>query len=62
MLPLPLVALRDLEGGGLCVNTITPGYTMTEASKTLFDPETFAGVKQRVLDRQIIKRARNRRT
>ena len=48
---------RELTGTGINVNTITPGYTMTEASKTLVDPETFAGFKQRVLDRQIIKRS-----
>jgi 3-oxoacyl-[acyl-carrier protein] reductase len=30
---------------------------MTEASKSLVDPETFGGYKQRVLDRQIIKRS-----
>ncbi len=40
---------RELTGTGINVNTITPGYTMTEASKTLVDPETFAGFKQRVL-------------
>ena len=48
---------RELTGTGINVNTITPGYTMTEASKTLVDPETFAGFKQRVLERQIIKRS-----
>jgi 3-oxoacyl-[acyl-carrier protein] reductase len=48
---------RELSGTGINVNTITPGYTMTEASKTLVDPETFAGFKQRVLGKQIIKRS-----
>jgi len=48
---------RELSGTGINVNTITPGYTLTEASKTLMDPEAFKGFRQRVLDRQIIKRS-----
>jgi NAD(P)-dependent dehydrogenase (short-subunit alcohol dehydrogenase family) len=48
---------RELTGTGINVNTITPGFTMTEASKTLVDPETFAGLKQQMLSRQIIKRS-----
>ena len=48
---------RELTNTGINVNTITPGFTMTEASRTLMDPEGFAGFKQRVLERQIIKRS-----
>jgi 3-oxoacyl-[acyl-carrier protein] reductase len=48
---------RELTGTGINVNAITPGYTMTEASKSLADPESVQTLKQRVLERQIIKRS-----
>jgi NAD(P)-dependent dehydrogenase (short-subunit alcohol dehydrogenase family) len=47
---------RELAGTGINVNTITPGYTMTEAALNIADPETVASFKRQLLDMQIIKR------
>jgi 3-oxoacyl-[acyl-carrier protein] reductase len=47
---------RELAGTGITVNTITPGYTMTEAAQGLADPETVARLRAWVVDQQIIKR------
>jgi NAD(P)-dependent dehydrogenase (short-subunit alcohol dehydrogenase family) len=47
---------RELAGTGIAVNTITPGYTMTEAAQGLADPETVARLRAWVVDQQIIKR------
>jgi NAD(P)-dependent dehydrogenase (short-subunit alcohol dehydrogenase family) len=47
---------RELAGTGITVNTITPGYTMTEAAQAIADPETVAQIRAWVVDRQIIKR------
>jgi NAD(P)-dependent dehydrogenase (short-subunit alcohol dehydrogenase family) len=47
---------RELSGTGIHVNTITPGYTRTEAAQGLADPETVASIREWVLDQQIIKR------
>jgi NAD(P)-dependent dehydrogenase (short-subunit alcohol dehydrogenase family) len=47
---------RELSGTGITVNTITPGYTMTEAAQGLADPETVARLRAWVVDQQIIKR------
>jgi NAD(P)-dependent dehydrogenase (short-subunit alcohol dehydrogenase family) len=48
---------RELSGTGINVNTLTPGFTMTDASKTLADRESFETLKQQILDLQIIKRS-----
>jgi len=47
---------RELSGTGITVNTITPGYTRTEAAQGIADPETVARIRAWVLDQQIIKR------
>jgi 3-oxoacyl-[acyl-carrier protein] reductase len=47
---------RELSDTGINVNTITPGYTRTEAAQGLADPETVAHIREWVLDQQIIKR------
>jgi 3-oxoacyl-[acyl-carrier protein] reductase len=47
---------RELAGTGINVNTITPGYTMTEAAQGIADPETVAGLRAWVVEQQIIKR------
>jgi NAD(P)-dependent dehydrogenase (short-subunit alcohol dehydrogenase family) len=41
---------RELSGIGIHVNTITPGYTRTEAAQGLADPETVARIQEWVLD------------
>lgn len=48
---------RELSGTGIAVNTITPGYTQTEAAQGLAEPETVARIGAWVLDQQIIKRS-----
>ena len=48
---------RELAGTGIAVNTITPGYTMTEAAQGLADPETVTRLRAWVVDQQIIKRS-----
>jgi 3-oxoacyl-[acyl-carrier protein] reductase len=47
---------RELAGTGITVNTITPGYTLTEAAQGIADPETVARLRAWVVDQQIIKR------
>ena len=47
---------RELSGTGINVNTVTPGYTMTEAALNIADPETIAGLKEQIRKMQIIKR------
>jgi 3-oxoacyl-[acyl-carrier protein] reductase len=47
---------RELAGTGINVNTITPGYTMTEAALNIADPETVESFKRQLLDMQIVRR------
>ena len=47
---------RELAGTGITVNTITPGYTRTEAAQGIADPETVARLRAWVVDQQIVKR------
>jgi 3-oxoacyl-[acyl-carrier protein] reductase len=47
---------RELAGTGITVNTITPGYTLTEAAQGIADPETVSRLRAWVVDQQIIKR------
>jgi 3-oxoacyl-[acyl-carrier protein] reductase len=47
---------RELSGTGITVNTITPGYTMTEAAQGIADLETVTRLRAWVVDQQIIKR------
>lgn len=47
---------RELAGTGINVNTVTPGYTMTEAALSIADSETIAGLKEQIQKMQIIRR------
>ena len=48
---------RELSGTAITVNTITPGYTLTEGTQEMLEPETVARIQATVLDQQIIKRS-----
>src|SRR5262249_18920575 len=47
---------RELAGSGITVNTITPGYTRTEAAEGIADAETVTRLRAWVLEHQIVKR------
>lgn len=47
---------RELSGSGINVNTLTPGYTMTEAATSLGDRETVEILKRELVNAQVIKR------
>ena len=48
---------RELSGTEITVNTITPGYTLTEGTQGMTEPETVARIQAGILDQQIIKRS-----
>ena len=48
---------RELSGTDITVNTITPGYTLTEGTHEMTEPETVARIQAGILDQQIIKRS-----
>src|SRR5499426_680769 len=47
---------RELAGTEITVNTITPGFTLTEGTQSMAEPEVFAQIQASVIDQQIIKR------
>jgi NAD(P)-dependent dehydrogenase (short-subunit alcohol dehydrogenase family) len=47
---------RELSGTEINVNTITPGYTLTEGTQEMAEPGTTAQIRAGVLNQQIIKR------
>ena len=48
---------RELSGTEITVNTITPGFTLTEGTQGMTEPETVARIQAGILDQQIIKRS-----
>lgn len=48
---------RELSGTEITVNTITPGYTLTEGTQRMTDSEMVAQIQAAVLEQQIIKRS-----
>ena len=53
---------RELTGAGINVNAITPGFTITEGTAAMADPETISHIRAAVLEQQIVKRASCRQT
>lgn len=47
---------RELSGTGINVNSIMPGYTLTEATLSLVDPEIQNSLQQSIVAAQIVKR------
>jgi NAD(P)-dependent dehydrogenase (short-subunit alcohol dehydrogenase family) len=47
---------RELSGTGININTITPGFTLTEGTQGIAEPETIAHIQTGAVGRQIIKR------
>lgn len=47
---------RELSGTGINVNSMMPGYTLTDATRGLVDPEIFATLKDTIAAAQIIPR------
>jgi len=48
---------RELSGTEITVNTITPGFTLTEGTQGMTEPETIAQIQAAILDQQIVKRS-----
>jgi 3-oxoacyl-[acyl-carrier protein] reductase len=48
---------RELSGTEITVNAITPGFTLTEGTQAMTDPETVAHIQAGTVERQIIKRS-----
>jgi len=48
---------RELGDFGITVNTITPGFTMSEASKQIMDDSGVAGLEQLIIAQQCLKRS-----
>lgn len=47
---------RELAGTGITVNAVAPGYTLTEATRTMSSPGVVAGLERAILDSQSVKR------
>lgn len=47
---------RELSGTGITVNGIAPGYTITEATRSMSSPEVVAGLEKTILESQSVKR------
>jgi 3-oxoacyl-[acyl-carrier protein] reductase len=48
---------RELSGTEITVNAITPGFTLTEGTQGMANPETIAYIQSGAVERQIIKRS-----
>jgi NAD(P)-dependent dehydrogenase (short-subunit alcohol dehydrogenase family) len=48
---------RELSGTEITVNTITPGFTLTEGTQGMTAPEAMSQLQAGIIDQQIIKRS-----
>ena len=47
---------RELAGTGITVNGLAPGYTITEATRSMADPETVSTLETNIMQSQSVKR------
>ncbi|MGE3247601.1 MAG: SDR family NAD(P)-dependent oxidoreductase, partial [Beijerinckiaceae bacterium] len=47
---------RELAGSGITVNAVAPGYTLTDATRSMSTPEVVAALEKRILESQSVKR------
>ena len=47
---------RELAGDNISVNALAPGYTITEATRSMSTADTVAALEEQILDSQSIKR------
>lgn len=47
---------RELAGTGITVNAVAPGYTLTEATRSMSTPEVVAALEKNILESQSVKR------
>jgi len=47
---------RELAGSGITVNAVAPGYTLTDATRSMSTPDVVAALEESILESQSVKR------